>query len=85
MLQSVVFYRMARFDGVTALTVLIGTALSPVVFNLGGASASYICSLALTAMAVMYLLFIVPEPIRKNEDEEATSKQVKASRETKEI
>ena len=51
--------RYARFDGIETIAYMFGSFLSPYVFEWGGNWASFITELTVTAIGVLYLVFVV--------------------------
>jgi MFS family permease len=56
-------YRLARLDGMLTLSDIIGTMLSPYIFDYMGYYGNYILSSASFALAIIHLVFFVKEPI----------------------
>ena len=56
-------YRFLRFDGMFTLSNITGTLVSPYIFDYMGYYGNYILSSAFYALAIIYLIFFVKEPI----------------------
>jgi MFS family permease len=56
-------YRFSRIDGIFTLSSIIGTLLFPYIFDYMGYYGNYILSSAFYAMAIIYLIVFVKEPI----------------------
>jgi PCFT/HCP family folate transporter-like MFS transporter 1/3 len=56
-------YRLARLDGMLTLSDIIGTMLSPYIFDYMGYYGNYVFSSASFALAIIHLVFFVKEPI----------------------
>jgi MFS family permease len=56
-------YRFSRIDGIFTLSSIIETLLSPYIFDYMRNYGNYILSSAFYALAIIYLIFFVKEPI----------------------
>ena len=66
-----VYYRahvLARYDGVETVARILGTVLSPIVFEELDYYGSYGMRTASTATALIYLVFFVKEPLQEEEE-----------------
>ncbi len=67
-------YRMTRLDGMITLASMAGTLLSPYLFMYFGYYGNFISSSAFFAIAIVYLIFFVKEPIQKAISENEVAK-----------
>jgi hypothetical protein len=58
-------YRLARLDGVKTVAILIGTLLAPIFYNNFGYYSNIGTRIGLSVSALLYLFFMVKEPILK--------------------
>ena len=49
--------KLARFDGVEQISFMVGLALSPMVFQVGGYAGSFAVGVAGNCAAIVYLVF----------------------------
>ncbi len=56
-----------RYDGVETLAQILGTALSPFLFDWLGFLGSYLARATFTLAALLYLVFVIREPLQKSE------------------
>ena len=61
-------YRLSRLDGMETIATVVGTLLSPVIFKQLGYYGSYSMGWLFSALAVIYMVFIVKEPLLKIEE-----------------
>ena len=62
-------HRLARLDGIETLASVVGTLLSPFIFKQLGYFGNYAISCGFFALSIIYLIFIVKEPIIRKEKE----------------
>ena len=60
--------RLAFFDGMESLFVVIGTVLSPIIKNHFGRYTNYGLKVGCTFLALLYTIFLVKEPPKSDED-----------------
>ena len=73
-------HRLARLDGIETLANVVGTLLSPFVFRQLGYFGNYAISCGFFAASILYLIFVVKEPIKRSlPDEELNTVQKKKS------
>ena len=79
-------YRLTRIDGVETVSMVVGTLVSPYVFEYLGYYGNYcLCSL-LMALAILYLIFFVHEPIdQKKQNEAQNSNQMRKVGESRSV
>jgi len=58
-------FRLSRLDGIETFGAVIGTLLSPHIFKHLGYYGNYIISSGFFALAILYLILFVKEPIQK--------------------
>ena len=68
---------LARYDGVEQASVMLGTAVSPLVFELSGYSGSFVTGLIGNIAALVALVYFAPEPVIKKKLEEVKSQPKK--------
>ena len=61
-------YRLGRLDGMETIAIVVGTLLSPIIFKKLGYYGSYSISWLFSILAVIYMVFIVKEPLVKVEE-----------------
>ena len=62
-------HRLARQDGMELLGYIVGTSLSPFIYEKLGGFGSYGISAGMTFLAIIYFIFFVKEPIVPKTDE----------------
>ena len=60
--------RLALFDGMESLFVVIGTVLSPIIKNNFGRYTNYGLKVGCTFLALLYTIFLVKEPPKSDKD-----------------
>jgi len=70
-------HRLARLDGVETLANVVGTLLSPFVFRQLGYFGNYAISCGFFAASILYLIFVVKEPIKKRVSGDELNKEQK--------
>ncbi len=73
-------YRLARLNGIETLANVLGILLSPFVFRELGYFGNYAISCGFYASSILYLIFVVKEPIKRElPDQELNTEQKKKS------
>ncbi len=61
-------YRLARLDGIETAAMMLGTFLSPIIFDAFGYYASFGARIACSTSAFLYVTFVVKEPVNSSQN-----------------